>query len=60
MCPVSQVPVTLVIFMHGGDVKLFLSPCAFMLNYAFRLEHSISSSKNTLVVFWCQEPTGQL
>lgn len=34
-CAVSQVPVTLVIFLHGGDVKLFLSPCAFMLNYAF-------------------------
>lgn len=34
-CSISQVPVALVSFMHGGDVKLFLFPCAFMLNYAF-------------------------
>ncbi len=65
-CAVSQVPVTLVIFMHGGGVKLFHSPCAFMLNYAF--SGSAISGWNTVspllkirwLFFWCQEPTGQI
>lgn len=64
MCHVSQVFVALVIFMHGGDVKLFLPPCAFMLNYAYNgsamLGWNIVSPLPKIRCFLFQEPTGQL